>query len=838
MKPGIDPAGAVSNLPRRDARDKLAGRTRYTVDMASPGTLHAAIRRSDVPRARILRVDSGVARQMPGVRAIVTAQDAPGMHGIGIADHPLFARDEIRYNGEPIAAVAADTLEQARAAAAAIMVEVEPLPPVLTMAEALAPGAPLVHDGWKDYGVLVQGGARNGNIAWEAKVMRGDTEAAFARPDVTVVEGSYEVGRQSQMPFEPRAAIAAFEDGRLHIVTSTQVPWTVRAVTAEVLGIPSSQVRIVVPPVGGGFGLKFDCTIEPVAALLSWKTGRRVSLANSRQEEMATCLCRENAEIRIRSAVTAEGEIAGREATVLMDCGAYGGEQIFLTTMTAHTLGSNYRLGSVRLSTRAVYTNTPPNGAFRACNGVYNTFALERHTDEICAAIGMDPVEFRRRNVLKDGSLGSTGQVFEGDVLGPMIERMEALKRKSASREATAGDRLYGRATTVGSWFVFVGPSAATVNLNADGSATLVTSGVEIGSGTMVQALPQIVAAQLGIRPEDVVVKAADTDAAGYDVGVGGGRTTVSLGAASLKACEEVRSKLLPVAAEMLQTKPEELVFRQGRIEIAGREGSGATIASVVQRAQALFGPVAGSGAFTKPGVASMAGCAMGHFIDAIDIPVFAVHDCEVAVDPDTGHVEILSYRVVQDVGRALNPRAIHSQIQGGVVQGMGYALHEDVTIDAKGRIAQTGFETYRLPLAQDVVPVEFDLYEGAPSIGPLGAKGAGEVPILNVGATVACAVANATGKPVSRLPLTPPRVLELLISDEPRLDHPHISSDWSRNVIPLSGSARPNYASSEYQVAKPPVRRRHHERQRAVQLPRRRRHSIDDASLHQPAPA
>ena len=781
-----DPSRAVMNLPRRDARDKLAGRTRYTTDMAGPGTLQAAIRRAEIASGRIVRIETGVARQMPGVRAVAVAEDAPGMHGIGIADHPLFARGAIRYHGEPIAAVAADTLEQARAAAAAIVVEVEPLPPVLTMAEALAPGATLVHPDWKDYHVMVEGGARAGNIAWEAKVLRGDVDSAFARGDVTIVDSCYEVGRQNQMPFEPRAAVAEYEDGRLHLVTSTQVPWTVRAVTAELLGIPSSQVRVTVPPVGGGFGLKFDCTIEPIAAILAKKSGRRVSLTNSRQEEMATCLCRENAELRIRSAVTAEGEIVGREATVLMDCGAYGGEQVFLSTMTAHTLGGNYRLGSVRLSTRAVYTNTPPNGAFRACNGVYNTFALERHTDEIAAAIHMDPVEFRRRNVLKDGSLGSTGQVFEGDVLGPMIERMESLKARSGSKAASADGRLYGRATTVGTWFVFVGPSAATVNLNADGSATLVTSGVEIGSGTMVQALPQIVAAQLGLHPDDVVVKAADTDAAGYDVGVGGGRTTVSLGAASVKACEEVRAKILSVAGEMLQTAPDRLVLREGRVEIAGRQGTGTTIAQVVQRAQQLSGPVAGSGAFTRPGVPSMAGCSMGHFLDAIDIPIFAVHDCEVAVDPDTGHVEILSYKVVQDVGRALNPRAIHSQIQGGVVQGMGYALHEEVTIDEQGRIAQTGFETYRLPLAGDVVPVEFDLYEGAPSIGPLGTKGAGEVPILNVGAAVACAVANATGKVVRQLPLTPPRVLGLIAGDEPPLDHAHISPDWKKNVISL----------------------------------------------------
>jgi CO/xanthine dehydrogenase Mo-binding subunit len=779
-----NPTSATMNFPRRDARDKLQGRTRYTVDQGRPGMLHAVLLRAEVPSARIVDIDLSAARKMPGVRAIATAADAPGRHGIGIADHPIFATDVVRYDGEPLAAIAADTLEQAEAAAAAIVVSLEALPAVVTMGEALTVGAPLVHPGWNDYEVLLEGAARGGNVAWEATVVRGDTDAAFARDDVTIVESAFEIGRQNHLSFEPRAVVASYEDGRFHIETSTQVPWTVRNVTAKVLEIPASQVRVTVPAVGGGFGLKFDCALEPFAAILARMSGRSVKLVNSRQEEMLTCLCRENAEIQIRSAVTRTGEIVGREAVVLMDCGAYGGEQIFLTTMTAHTLGGNYKLGSVKIATRAIYTNTAPNGAFRACNGVYNTFALERHTDEICAAIGMDPLEFRRRNVLGDGDLGSTGQVFEGDVLGPMLERMAEVRKNKPSLEPLADGRLYGRATTVGTWFIFVGPSAATVNLNVDGSATLVTSGVEIGSGSMMQSLPQIVAATLGIAPDEVIVRTADTDGSGFDLGVGGGRTTVSLGAASEAAAMEVRRKLLSVASEMLQTPVERLVVGNGRIEIAGVRGSGTTIAKVAARAQQLSGPVAGSGSFTGPGVPAMAGCARGHFIDAIDIPVFAVHDCEVAVDPDTGHVEVLGYSVVQDVGRALNPRAVHGQIQGGVVQGLGYALHEDVSIGANGRIEQASLETYRVPLAQDVVPVDINLYEGAPSIGPFGTKGAGEVPILNVAATVACAVAHATGRRVQQIPLTPPRVLELMMERTEPKHFPHIASRWRDNVL------------------------------------------------------
>ncbi len=746
--------------------------------------LHAALLRAQTPSARILRIDFSEARKMPGVRAIATADDAPGRHGIGIADQPLFATGYIRYDGEPIAAVAAETLAQAQAAAAAIVVEIEPLPAAIAMADALAPNARLVHPDWRDYEVLLEGGAHAGNVAWEATVVRGDVDAAFLREDVEIVESAFRVGRQNHLSLEPRAVVASYEDGRFHIETSTQVPWTVRNTTARLLDVPSSHVRVTVPAVGGAFGLKFDCALEPFAALLARSSGRPVRLVNSRQEEMLTCLSRENAEIWIRSAVTREGEIVGREAVVLMDCGAYGGEQIFLTTMTAHTLGGNYRLGSVRLTSRAIYTNTAPNGAFRACNGVYNTFALERHTDEICAAIHIDPLEFRRRNVLGEKDIGATGQVFEGDVLRPMLDRMAAMREAKPSKKHLAGERLYGRATTVGTWFIFVGPSAATINLNPDGSATLVTSGVEIGSGSMMQSLPQIVADALGLRPEDVVVRTADTDAAGFDVGVGGGRTTVSLGAASMAASVEVRKKLLKVAADMLEAAPHDLVLRNGRVEIVGAKGSGATIAQVAERAQRVTGPISGSGSFTGPGAAAMPGCATGHFIDAIDIPVFAVHECEVAVDPETGHVEVLSYSVVQDVGRALNPRAVFGQIQGGVVQGLGYALHEEISIGANGRILQIGLETYRVPLAQDVVPVDISLYEGAPSIGPLGTKGAGEVPILNVAAAIACAVSNATGRRVQEIPLTPPRVLELILGKNQPIKFSHIADSWRDNLL------------------------------------------------------
>jgi CO/xanthine dehydrogenase Mo-binding subunit len=388
----------------------------------------------------------------------------------------------------------------------------------------------------------------------------------------------------------------------------------------------------------------------------------------------------------------------------------------------------------------------------------------------------MDLIEFRKRNVVGDGALGATGQVFEGDVLRPMLERMEDLNRHQPLTERDHQRFAYGSATTVGTWFIFVGPSAATVNLNADGSATLVTAGVEIGSGTMMQSLPQMAAAELGIHPDQIIVKTADTDASGRDLGVGGGRTTVSIGAATSAACAEVRAKLMVIASEMLQTPAAKLVLANGRIEIEGRPGTGMTLQSVIAEAERRHGPVSGTGAFTAPGTPSMPGCAAGHFIDAIDIPVFAVHSCDVAVDKDTGHVRVLDYRVVQDVGRAINPRAITSQVQGGVVQGLGYALHEEVTIGTDGRINQSGFETYKIPGVGDALPIKLEMFEGAPSIGPLGTKGAGEVPILNVGATIACAIANATEKQVNELPLTPQRVMDIIDNESRSLVLNHLT--------------------------------------------------------------
>lgn len=784
-------------LMRTDAEDKLRGRALYTIDQFPQGVLYAALCRAKVAAGRIRSIDTSGASQLAGVRAVIVGSDAPGRTGMGVHDRPLMAVDMIRYYGEPIAAVAADTIDIARAAADRIVVDVEALEPVLTISDSLAEGAPLVHPEWDTY-VQDQPGQRQGNIAWEATVAKGDTHSAFHRNDVSVIESTFEVGRQNQAYLEPRVCIAEFTDGRYEVTTSTQVPWAVRHDTAQLLGVPESRVRVVVPPVGGAFGGKFEMALEPFAALLAERTRCPVRVENSRQEEMLTAPARDNAEIRVRSAVDPAGHIVAREATVLMDAGAYGGETIFLASMTAYTLGGVYEVPAIRLVTQVVYTNTPPTGAFRSCNGAYNSFALERHTQEICRVLGSDPLEFKKANVVRDGSLSAVGQRSEGDILLPLLTQLDTMRQQSSSTyrdlvidQRLPDGRLFGESVVVGGWFVFVGPSSCTVNLSPDGSLTVVTAGVEIGSGSMVQGLPQIVSHMLGLDSSKVRVIAADTDASGYDLGIGGGRTTVSLGGAASVAVLELKKKMMKVASDVLECAVEDLEYSEGSVRVRGVPEQRMSVADIAEHAQVTVGPLIGSGSFTRRGTSRTPGCLTGHIVDGLEMPIYSAHNCELAVDPVTGRVEILAYRTVQDVGRAINPSAIRGQIQGGIIQGLGYALHEEITFNEYGVIEQENFASYRAPRATDSVRVESELFEGAPSYGPFGAKGAGEIPIMSVGAAVACALASATGVRVQRLPLTPPRVQRLIRGTEGSPVLSHIASDCRRNAIGHGEGAR-----------------------------------------------
>jgi CO/xanthine dehydrogenase Mo-binding subunit len=749
------------SLPRPDAADKVRGAAVYTPDLVEAGLLHAAVLRAGLPAARITRLDTTVAAAMPGVHAVVTGADAPHRSGmLVIKDQTVFAIDVIRYVGEPVAAVAAETPAQAAAALAAIELDVEPLEPVLDLDAALT--GRVIHPDWASY--EAPEGTRGGNVAWDCGLVTGtDAEwaAAFAGAH-RVVEGEFRVPRQGQTPIEPHACVARFAGGRYVVHTSTQFPHSVRTRTAELLGLRASAVRVLVPTVGGGFGGKLDAILEPIACLLARRSGRPVRLVNTRAEELATTGPRENAVLRLRTAVDAEGRILAQEADCLLDNGANSsGETVICGGLPPLALGATYRIPLARYRSRVLYTNTPPTAAFRGVGGPYVVFAQESHLDDIAREIGVDRRALRLRNVLHAGEKMINGQVL-GDAM--LVEALESVERRAPwDRPAASPGKLRGRAVVPLTWLTNPGPAEASVSLSDDGTILVTTNATEIGTGAVQTGIRQIVAERLGVPVEDVVVSTPDTDAGGFDNGAQGSRTTYGSGAAALSAATELREQILRTAAAMLEAAEADLEIVDGTVQVAGSPGATVALAAVSAAAMWSTGPLSASGRFVSPAPEFDAGCLVGSLFTTINGTSSHAHTADVEVDPATGEVTVLSYAIAQDVGRAINPAMIRGQVHGGVAQGVGYALYEDLRIGPDGRVLDDSLETYRVPTALDVPPIDLEILESPGSNGPYGVKGAAEPPIVPVAAVIACAVSDALGRTLDTLPLTPFTVLEAL---------------------------------------------------------------------------
>jgi CO/xanthine dehydrogenase Mo-binding subunit len=755
-------------VARTDGETKVRGEAVYSVDHAEPGMLHAKLLRSPVPAGVIRKLDVARAAGMPGVRAVATADDAPDCIGGWILkDQRLFAKDVVRFEGEPIAAVAADTLEEAKAALVAIELEIEPTPVVGDIESALAKNAPLVHPDWQSY--EPNGPAdhpRYGNVAGEM-IADPDPEAvaaAFAQAAL-IVEDEYRAPRQYQAYLEPKSALARYENGRYIVHTAHQYPFNVRDRVAQLLGVRPSDVRVIGHHIGGGFGAKLDAALEPYAALLARLTGRPVKLVNDRVEDLLTCTCRENAIVRIRTALAADGRILGRELECLMDNGAYSGEMPVLTSVPLHVLGQVYRPGATRIVSKLVYTHTAPTGAFRGVGGLYLYFAIERHMDHCARELGLDRREFRLQNLLSDGDTVLNGQVLEdAGILREAFDRIEEVApwAKVTKRKTTADGKLRGVGLVAATWLTNPMPGSVTLKLNEDGTVGLVTAATDNGSGAVTMGVTQIVAAELGIRPDDVVLLMPDTDSAAYDSGSQGSRTTHIVGRAAAKAATEVRQRILEVASELLEAASTDLELADGQVRVKGDPHSGVPLETVALTATFKTGPITGTGSYATPLPDFNPACASGLLFPVFPTPSYHVHFAEVEVDPVTGQVAVVRYIVAQEVGKAINPDGVRGQIQGGVAQGLGYALYENIQI-RDGRYGERTLEQYRLPLAVDVPNVEFVLLEHPEPQGPYGARGVAEPPIVPVAAAVGNAVSDAIGRPLNRLPITPDDVLAAL---------------------------------------------------------------------------
>jgi CO/xanthine dehydrogenase Mo-binding subunit len=738
---------------RQDGHEKVTGTGRYTADLTFTGQLHAAFRYADHPHARITRIDTTKARAVPGVIAVLTHEDVPDvLYGGMVKDRRLFARDTVRFEGDIVAGVAATTLDAARAAAALVEVELEPLPVVSDFEAALAAGAPQVHPEWESYDGDDELG-RHGNVLGFSTIVKGDVDAALAEADV-VVRGRYVTDPVQGVPIEPRAIAAQWNGDRVTVWSSTQVPYAARSGVAHTLGIPESDVRVIVPLLGGGFGAKCDFHFEGHVAALAHAAGRPVRLVFSRREEFfAVGHRREGMVIELETGARSDGTITARRARLVLDGGAYCGEGGFFAQMAAMHAHGPYELENVDIESSLVYSNNQPSSSIRAPTAPQVCWALEQHTDELAEALGLDPIELRRRTLIEDGSVTATGQVLERITMKETLDRAVEL---IGAGEGLPEDEAIGVAC--GWWPCFSANAGAYVKLNPDGTGTIVTGAQENGTGA-VMAMPQLVAAELGMRPDDFSLLYQDTDAAPWDMGSCGSQTTFNSVRAVLAAADEVRDQLLDAAAEHLEAARDDLELSAGAVRVKGSPEKAVTIADL-----AADGTFHGKGAGDVPEAppAPAEGCVGRLGSESFHAPQLIAHAAHVKVDRETGVVRVLRVAAVHDCGRILNRVGADGQVYGGVVMGIGQALSEGTQLDELGRQRNPHLLDYKLVTASDAPAIEIDWIETeTPNAGPKGSKGVGEPPCVPTAGAIANAIAKVVRARVRQLPMTPERVWE-----------------------------------------------------------------------------
>jgi CO/xanthine dehydrogenase Mo-binding subunit len=745
------PRAAAKPFIRPDGKEKVTGIGRYTADLNLTGQLHAKLRYADHTHARIKRIDVSKARALPGVLAVLTHEDVPDVkYGGMVQDRRLFAKDKVLWEGDVVAGVAALTPEIAEEAARLIEVEYEPLPPVVDFASALDEDVPLVHEDWEtDSGSEDMGRDRN-RIGYST-IVKGDADAAMASADV-VVKGRYVTDCSQGVPIEPRAIIAHWQGDKVTVWTSTQVPYAARAGVAHTLQIPESNVRIVVPLLGGGFGAKCDFHFEGHVAALAHAARRPVKLVFTRREEfVAVDHRREGMVIELETGARRDGTLVARRARLLLDKGAYCGEGGFFAQMAAMHACGPYQIENINVESSLIYSNTQPSSSIRAPTAPQVAWALEQHMDELARALELDPVELRRRTLIEEGAEGPTRQVF--DKLG-MKETLERAVEMIDYGQQLPEDEAIGVAC--GWWPCFGAPSGAAVKLNGDGTGTIITGAQENGTGA-VMALPVLVAEQLGMKPEDFSLLYQDTDAAPWDMGSCGSQTTFNSGRAAVAAAMQVRDQLLDAAAEQLEVSRDDLELVDGAARVKGAPERSITIADLAA-AGTFHGT--GSGDVPEAPACDAEGCVGRLGMESFLAPQLITHAVHVKVDRETGVVRVLRVAAAHDSGIILNPIGANGQVYGGVVMGIGQALFEGTQFDEEGRARNPHLLDYKLVTTADAPEIDIAwIQTPTPNAGPKGSKGVGEPPCIPTAGAIANAIAKVIGRPVTHLPMTPERV-------------------------------------------------------------------------------
>ena len=733
---------------RPDGVDKVTGRAQYGADIQLAGLLQGKILRSPHAHARIKFIDTTGAEAYPGVRAVVTAQDLPfaaltreelggDYQRLKFANNHVLAADKVLFKGHPVAAVAADSQHVAEEALKLIQVEYEVLPPAMTVREAMEPDAPLLHEDLftSEFGELSN---RPSNIASHMAFETGDVEQGFAQADV-VVEREYETASVHQGYIEPHNSTAFWNtDGQLNIWCSTQGPFVVRTNVADILRHPVSRVKVTPMEIGGGFGGKITAYLDPITALLSKKSGRPVKLLMSRTEVFEASGPAPGTWMKVKLGVTNDGKISAFDITLAFEAGAYPGSPVMQGAACAMAC---YDVSNGRINGYDVVVNKPKTAAYRAPGSPQAAFAVESVIDEVCEQLGMDPVEFRLRNASKEGVRRVEGPVFRR--IG-LVECLEAARNHEHYKTPLEGENR-GRGLAAGFWFNRGFASSVNITVNPDGTVNLIEGSVDIGGSRA--SIAQQAAETLGIAYEEVKPTVVDTDSIGYTMVTGGSRTTFATGWAAIEAAEDVKSQMVERAAKIWDTPVEDVEYADG---VLSHKSDPELRMTFKELARQLLGT---GGSITGASNVDPAGEGNG----------FGVHIVDLEVDPDTGKVTILRYTAVQDAGKAIHPSYVEGQMQGGVVQGIGWALNEEYFFNEQGQMMNSSFLDYRMPTALDLPMIDTVIVEVANPGHPYGVRGVGEVPIVPPLAAIGSAISHAIGSRMNKLPATPGAILEAM---------------------------------------------------------------------------
>ena len=755
-----EPIQRVANINRVDALEKALGQTKYTTDNVQEDALYLRVVRSPHPHALINRIDTTGAERIQGVVRVVTAKDIPGSDYIGyvVQDRPLLCHDKVRFAGDSVALVVADTPESAELGVQAVDVEYERLPAVFEPGDALKPGAPAIHP--------------SGNLTARHFVRMGDVGKGLALAD-HVVRGVYSTPVQEQAYLETEAALAYPKSDGVVVLGSMQNPFMVKKAVSTVLGRDAPNVRIIQAPTGGGFGGKQDAPDEvcAMAALGAWLAKRPALLAFSRKESTAFHPKRHPMTFEREMGVTSEGKITAVKARILADGGAYASLSERVLFVAVVVAAGPYNIPNVSIDGTAVYTNNVPTGAFRGFGKPQASFAAELQMDEAAEKIGMDPVEFRLRNVLKVGSTTPTGQILgEGVGIGECILRARAASDWDAKRRTSAGTgnkrRGIGMACTIHPEGLNgeADAAAARVEINDEGKVVVKCGLTEYGQG-IYTGFTRMISRLLGVGADRISVISPDTDLVPDSGPTVASRSTVFGGRAIMLATEKLRDGLAAVASEMLSCPPGELIFEGNSVRRTGQEDDRLAFDELVSECKKRGMKLREEGRVKKDLPLWDKEAGRG---DLAPSYAFGAHVAEVEVDIETGKVDVINYTAAHDSGTAISREQYESQIFGGVAQGLGYALMEELILK-DGIIRNQTFLDYHIPTAADIPRIKTIIVEAPDDFGPFGAKGVGEAGIEPVAGAVANAVYNALGIPIHRFPFTPERVSEAIEAEAQR---------------------------------------------------------------------